>query len=74
MQALGVEGRKALQKMKHAKRVASEYHRRWQWLHEQLTRPFLLPWLPLDWAESEPEEDTIQIICASALEQTDQYL
>ena len=32
-------------------------------------------WLPLDWAESEPEEeDSVQTIRANALEQMDQYL
>ena len=49
--------------------------RRWQWLDEHRARPFPLPWLPLDWAESEPEEeDTVQTIRANALEQMDQYL
>ena len=41
---------------------------------EQLAGPFSLPWLPLDWAESEPEEDTVQTIRVNALEQMDQYL
>ena len=55
-------------------RVESIRRQRWQWLDEQLDRPFPLPWLPLDWAESEPEEDTVQTIRANALQQMDQYL
>ena len=73
--ALGDEGWKALQKEKHEKRVESIRRQRWQWLDEQLDRPFPVPWLPLDWAESEPEEeDRVQTIRANALEQMDQYL
>ena len=73
--ALGVEGWKALQKEKYFRRAASQYRQRWQWLDERLARPFPLPWLPLDWAESEPEEeDTVQTIRVNALQQMDQYL
>ena len=73
--ALGVEGWKALQRQRYEKRVESIRRQRWQWLDEQLDRPFPLPWLPLDWAESEPEEeDRVQTIRANALEQMDQYL
>ena len=73
--ALGVEGWKALQKEKYVKRTESLYRQRWQWLDEHLARPFPLPWLPLDWAESEPEEeDTVQTIRVNTLEQLDQYL
>ena len=73
--ALGVEGWKALQKEKYVKRTESLYRQRWQWLDEHLARPFPLPWLPLDWAESEPEEeDTVQTIRVNALEQLDQHL
>ena len=72
--AMGTERWKALQRVKYAKRVESEHRRRWQWLDEQMARPFSLPWLPLDWAESEPEEDTVQTIRVNALEQMDQYL
>ena len=74
-QAMGFEVWKALQRVKCVKRVKSEHRRRWQWLDEQLARPFPLPWLPVDWAESEPEEeDTVQTIRVNALEQMDQYL
>ena len=71
---MGAEGLKALQRVKYIKRVESEHRRQWQWLDEQLARPFPLPWLPLDWAESKPEEDTVQTIRVNALEQMDQYL
>ena len=57
--AMGIEGWRALQRVKYAKRVESEHRRRWQWLDEQLARPLPLPWLPLDWAESKPVEDTV---------------
>ena len=73
--ALGVEGWKALQKKKFTRRAASHLRQRWQWLDEHLACPFPLPWLPLDWAECEPEEeDTVQTIRVHALEQMDQYL
>ena len=73
--ALGVEGWKAVQKEKYVKRTESLHRQRWQWLGKHLDRPFPLPWLLLDWAESEPEEeDTVQNIRANALEQMDQYL
>ena len=71
---MGIEGYKALQCVKYAKRVEFEHRRRWQWLDEQLARPFPLPWLPLDWAESKPVEDTVQTIPVNALQQMDQYL
>ena len=74
--ALGVEGWKALQSQRYEKRVESIRRREWQWLDEELERPFPLPWLPLDWAESESEEeeDTVQTIRAEALQQMDHYL
>ena len=71
---LGVEGWKALQSQRYEKRVESIRRREWQWLDEELERPFPLPWLPLDWAESEPEEDRVQTIRADALQQMDHYL
>ena len=66
----GVEG----QSQKYEKRVESIRRREWQWLDEQLNRPFLLPWLPLDWAESEPEKDRVQTLRAEALQQMDSYV
>ena len=44
---------------------------------EELEHPFPLPWLPLDWAESEPEpveEDRVQTVRTEALQQLDHYL
>ena len=70
--ALGIEGWKALQR--YEKRVESIRRREWQWLDEELERPFPLPWLPLDWAVSEPEVDTVQTLRAEALQQMDSYL
>ena len=73
--ALGDEGWKALQSRRYQQRVESIRRQRWQWLDELLERPFPLPWLPLDWAESEPEEeDRVQIIRANALQDMDHYL
>lgn len=72
--ALGEEGWRALQKEKYEKRVESIRRQRWQWLDEQLERPFPLQWLPLDWAESGLEEDKVQTIRTDALQQLNQYL
>ena len=73
---LGEEGWQALQKERYEKRVESIRRREWSWLDEALERPFPLPWLPLDWAETEPEEkeDRVQILRAEALQQMDLYL
>ena len=70
--AMGIKGRKEHQKAVYGKRAESERRKRWNWLDEQLARPFPLPWLPLDWAESEPEEDTVQMLRANALDQMNQ--
>ena len=71
---LGEEGWKALQSQRYQKRVESIRRREWSWLDEALERPFPLPWLPLDWTESEPEEDAVQTLRAEALQQMDYYL
>ena len=71
---LGVEGWKALQSQRYEKRVESIRRREWQWLDEELERPFPLPWLPLDWADAEPEEERVQTIRTEALQQMDMYL
>ena len=72
---LGEEGWQALQKQRYEKRVESIRRREWSWLDEELERPFPLPWLPLDWAESEPvEEDRVQTVRTEALQQMDMYL
>ena len=72
--ALGEEGWKALQKERYEKRVESIRRRNWSWLDEALARPFPLPWLPLEWAEAEPEKDRVQTLHAEALQQMDSYL
>ena len=71
---LGEERWKALQKQRYEKRIESIRRRNWSWLDEALERPFPLPWLPLDWAESVPEEDTVQTLRAEALQQMDMNL
>ena len=71
---MGVEAWKALQSQRYEKRVESIRRREWQWLDEELERPFPLPWLPLDWTDAEPEEDRVQTIRAEALQQMDMYL
>ena len=71
---LGEEGWKALQSKKYEQRMESIRRQRWQWLDEQLERPFPLPWLPLDWSDSEPEEDPVQSTRSNALQQLQKYL
>ena len=71
---LGEEGWKALQRQRYEKRVEAIGRQNWSWLDEELERPFPLPWLPLDWPESVPEEDTVQTLRAEALQQMDHYL
>ena len=61
---LGEEEWKALQRQRYEKRVEAIRRRNWSWLDEELERPFPLPWLPLDWVESVPEEDTVQTLRA----------
>ena len=72
--ALGEDGWKALQRRRYDKRMESIRRQHWSWLDEELERPFPLPWLPLDWAESVPEEDRVQTLRAEALQQMDYYL
>ena len=72
---LGEEGWKALQKQRYEQRVESIRRREWSWLDKALESPFPLPWLPLDWAEAESEEeDKVQTLRAEALQQMDLYL
>ena len=72
--ALGEEGWKALQKRRYEKRVEVIRRQNWSWLDEALERPFPLPWLPLDWPQSVPEEDRVQTLRAEALQKMDSYL
>ena len=71
---LGEEGWKALQSKKYQQRMESNRRQRWQWLDEQLERPFPLPWLPLDWSDSESDEDPVQSTRSNALQQVQHYL
>ena len=72
--ALGEEGWKMLQRQRYEKRVECIRRREWSWLDEELERPFPLPWLPLDWAESVLKEDRVQTVRAEALQKMDDYL
>ena len=71
--AIGIEEWRALHRAKYVTRAESKRRKRCNWLDEHLARPFPLPWLPLDWAESEheEEEDTVQAIRTNALQQMD---
>ena len=71
---LGEEGWKVLQRQRYEKRVEAIRRREWSWLDKELERPFPLPWLPLDWAESVPEEDRVQTVRAEAFQKMDHYL
>ena len=70
---MGEEAWKALQKQKYSQRVATQLRQRWDWLDRELARPFPLQWLPLDWAECEPE-DKVYADRAKALQRVKQYL
>ena len=74
--AMGAEAYNALQKQKYKQRVEGQRLQRWQWVDEQLSHPFPLEWLPLDWDELKPveEEDTVQTVRANALERMDHVL
>ena len=72
---LGEEKWKALQSQRYQQWVEGIRRQHWQWLDVLLERPFPLPWLPLDWVDSEPEEeDKVHTIRANALQDMDQYL
>ena len=71
---LGEEGWKALQSKKYEQRMESIRRQRWQWLDEELERPFPLLWWPLDWSDSESDEDPVQTTRSNALQQVQQYL
>ena len=69
--ALGEDGWRALQKEKYRKRMEHTQNQR---LAEHLERPFPLPWYPLDWSDSEFDEDPVQSSRSDALQQLQQYL
>ena len=73
--AMGAEAYNLLQQQKYRHRVEGQRRQRWQWMDEQLNRPFPLMWLPLDWTDSEPEEqDPVQTARANALLNMDHLL
>ena len=72
--AMGEEAWKILQSQRYHKRMECIRRREWSWLDEELERPFPLPWLPVDWAESVLEEDRVQTLRAEALQKMDSYL
>ena len=72
---MGEKAWKALQKQRYQQRVSTQLRQRWDWLDRELARPFPLQWLPLDWADCEPqEEDSVVAIRTKALQQVKQYL
>ena len=73
--AMGAEAYNALQKQRYRNRVENERRQRWQRVYEQMSRPFPLEWLPLDWDEVKPvEEDPEQTVRADALLKMDHLL
>ena len=73
--AMGAEAYTALQQQKYRRRVDGQRCQRWQWVAEQLNRPFPLEWLPLDWDELKPvEEDPVQTVRTNALLKMDHLL
>ena len=74
-EAMGAEAYNLLQQRKYRQRVDGQHRQRWQWVNDQLNRPFPLTWLPLDWNEVKlVEEDPVQTVRAQALERMDHYL
>ena len=74
-QAMGAEAYNLLQQQKYRQRVEGQRRQRWQRVDEELTRPFPLEWLPLDWDDVKPvEEDTVLTVRAQALERMDHLL
>ena len=74
-QAMGAEAYAALQRQRYQHRVENERRQRWQQVDDQLSRPFPLEWLPLDWDEVKPiEEDSVNAIRAEALLNMDHLL
>ena len=56
---MGIKGWKEHQRALYAKRAKSERRKRCNWLEQQLTRPFPLQSLPLEWAEPDHEENAL---------------
>ena len=76
-QAMSAEAYAVMQQQKYRHRVDNQLRQRWQWVDQQWERPFPLEWVPLTWAESEPEEEEeniLQTVRADVLEQMDRIL
>ena len=74
-QAMSAEAYQAQQQQRYQRRVKGQLRQRWEWMDQQLERPFPLEWLPLDWDDVKPmEEDSVQTVRAQALEQMDHML
>ena len=75
-QAMSAVAYAVMQRQKYRRRADNQLRQRWQWVDQQLERPFPLEWVPLTWAESEPEEeeDSVQSVRVNALEQMDHLL
>ena len=76
-QTMSAEAYNTMQRQKYRRRVEGQLRQRWDWLGQQLERPFPLEWVPLTWVESEPEEEEenmLQTVRANALEQMDHIL
>ena len=76
-EAMGAEAYNLLQQQKYRQRIEGLRRQRWQWVNQQLERPFPLTWLPLDWDDVQPmeeEEDSVQFVRAQTLERMDSLL
>ena len=74
-QAMGAEAYNLLQQQKYRQRVDGQRRQHWQWVDDQLTRPFPLEWLPLDWDDVNPiEEDPVLTLRTIALLNMDHLL
>ena len=73
--SMSAEAYTVMQQQKYRHRVDNQLRQRWQWVSDQLERPFPLEWLPLDWDDVQPiEEDSVVTVRAQALEQMDPLL
>ena len=72
---MSAEAYAVMQQQKYRHRIDNQLRQRWQQVNDQLTRPFPLEWLPLDWEDVKPiEEDSVVTVRAQALERMDPYL
>ena len=74
-ESMSAEAYAVMQQQKYRHRVDNQLRQRWQWVSDQLSRPFPLEWLPLDWDDVQPiEEDSVVTVRAQALERMDSLL